>query len=423
MPQSKRNLSDLSDSSPVMPNPKATRKLSLKPLEIDAVALNDDNWKRTIAMAMLNNHDHNMTIARHIENNTPSHDEVKKNTKAIESLSGVVKTLVTDNMYLNMENCKLKENQLKMETYQRRNNLLFSGIPEKHGETSADCLTKVRQAIFTVEGSSDFKISRCHRSGVYKKNQTRDIIIHLHWYPDKAKIMENKKNLPAGIFVNDDHPPEIVQRRKKLYPVYQKARNMDKYKTKVRLVTDKLVIDGRVYTVDNLEALPADLCPETLTQKSNGDTLVFFGMNSPFSNFHKSPMKIGEVQYLCAEQYIQSSKASIFKDYKALGKIMLSGDPYYMKQVGSRVNGFNINTWKNRICNIAHQAITAKFSQNNILKTKLLATGNKVIGEASRDCVWGIGKKLNRLDVLDVGQWSGDNVLGTALMKVRDELR
>lgn len=198
---------------------------------------------------------------------------------------------------------------------------------------------------------------------------------------------------------------------------------MTKYKSKTRLVMDKLIIDGKVYTVDNMVSLPADLSSETLAHKSNDKTFVFFGMNSPFSNFHSSPMKIDDVPYSCAEQFIQSSKASLFKDDEALSKIMLSGDPYYMKQIGSRIKGFDNDIWKNRICDVTTKVLKAKFSQNRTLKTKLLSLGNKVIGEASQDSIWGIGIGLKSVDVLDASKWSGDNVMGLALMKIRDELK
>ena len=72
-----------------------------------------------------------------------------------------------------------------------------------------------------------------------------------------------------------------------------------------------------------------------------------------------------------------------------------------------------------------------KFSSNEELKTRLLNTGNKVLIETSPfDSVYGIGldyygHNLNKqqFDVLNVDDWKGNNLLGFALMQVRDELK
>ena len=66
----------------------------------------------------------------------------------------------------------------------------------------------------------------------------------------------------------------------------------------------------------------------------------------------------------------------------------------------------------------------AKFGQNPKLKEFLLSTGDSILVEASPyDKIWGIG--LDRETALKgtVGQWKGENLLGCALMEVRDWLR
>ena len=72
-----------------------------------------------------------------------------------------------------------------------------------------------------------------------------------------------------------------------------------------------------------------------------------------------------------------------------------------------------------------------KFSCNEDLKEKLLNTGNKVLIETSPfDSVYGIGLdyygcSLNKqqFDLFNVEDWQGSNLLGFALMQVRDELK
>jgi hypothetical protein len=66
----------------------------------------------------------------------------------------------------------------------------------------------------------------------------------------------------------------------------------------------------------------------------------------------------------------------------------------------------------------------AKFGQNSRLKATLLSTENKIIVEASPyDTIWGIGLYHEDDRVLDEKNWKGMNLLGKALMEVREKLR
>ncbi len=64
-----------------------------------------------------------------------------------------------------------------------------------------------------------------------------------------------------------------------------------------------------------------------------------------------------------------------------------------------------------------------KFRQNPPLAAALLATGDTILVEASPyDRIWGVGLKWNDPRILDQSLWLGTNLLGKALMKVRDVL-
>lgn len=58
------------------------------------------------------------------------------------------------------------------------------------------------------------------------------------------------------------------------------------------------------------------------------------------------------------------------------------------------------------------------------LKKILLATGDSVLVEASSyDAIWGIKMASNDENATNPLKWRGSNLLGFALMEVRDELR
>lgn len=66
----------------------------------------------------------------------------------------------------------------------------------------------------------------------------------------------------------------------------------------------------------------------------------------------------------------------------------------------------------------------AKFSQNREMRRVLLETGDKILAEASpRDCVWGIGLGSGNPRARDPSNWRGRNLLGKALMRVREIIR
>jgi ribA/ribD-fused uncharacterized protein len=64
-----------------------------------------------------------------------------------------------------------------------------------------------------------------------------------------------------------------------------------------------------------------------------------------------------------------------------------------------------------------------KFSQHEVLKGYLKSTGSAVIVEASpTDAIWGIGLVQDAQGVENPHTWRGLNLLGFALMEVRDAL-
>ena len=65
-----------------------------------------------------------------------------------------------------------------------------------------------------------------------------------------------------------------------------------------------------------------------------------------------------------------------------------------------------------------------KFSQNPGLREFLLSTGDSILVEASPyDSIWGIRLSADSPEAQDPMKWRGQNLLGFALMEVRDELR
>lgn len=73
---------------------------------------------------------------------------------------------------------------------------------------------------------------------------------------------------------------------------------------------------------------------------------------------------------------------------------------------------------------MVYEGLIAKFSQNDDLKKLLLQTEQAVLAEcAVRDQVWGIGLSMKDPARMDRIKWRGQNLLGYALMVVRERLK
>ena len=101
----------------------------------------------------------------------------------------------------------------------------------------------------------------CSRISRYQMNRDRPISVKLSKYDDKETIVKNKKNLPDGIYINDEYPIEVMKSRDKLRPILRLVKSLPHYQEKCRMSGDKLSINGISYTVNDLDKLPSDLAP------------------------------------------------------------------------------------------------------------------------------------------------------------------
>lgn len=128
--------------------------------------------------------------------------------------------------------------------------------------------------------------------------------------------------------------------------------------------------------------------------------------------------------YLCMEQYMMDGKAKLFGDQEIHEQILKCSNPKEIKTLGRKVQGFDQKVWDRFKYSIVLNGNWCKFSKNRALREFLLSTGDSVLVEASPyDNVWGIQLSANSLEAQDPMKWRGQNLLGFALMEVRDELR
>jgi ribA/ribD-fused uncharacterized protein len=150
----------------------------------------------------------------------------------------------------------------------------------------------------------------------------------------------------------------------------------------------------------------------------------FWGNSSPFSQWHKSEFIIAGTRFTSAEQYMMYRKAELFNDGWASKEIMATSNPREIKAWGRKVQNFDAKMWASVAYDFVIRGNLAKFSQSEKMRNVLLDTGDSIIVEAApNDAIWGIGLDEATAIITPPEKWPGTNLLGKALMEVRNILR
>ena len=143
-----------------------------------------------------------------------------------------------------------------------------------------------------------------------------------------------------------------------------------------------------------------------------------------FSQWWLSSFEVEGITYKTAEHWVMAKKAELFEDKEVLEKILGSNSPAEAKKFGREVKNYIDSVWVANRYEIVREGNYHKFSQNPDLKQFLINTNDRVLVEASPvDPIWGIGMASDDKDVMNPEKWKGLNLLGFALMEVRDELK
>ena len=143
-----------------------------------------------------------------------------------------------------------------------------------------------------------------------------------------------------------------------------------------------------------------------------------------FSQWYPSPFEVEGITYPTAEHWMMAKKAERFGDHAAKKAILASADPKAAKAAGRAVRGYDGAVWDAARFDVVVEGNRHKFDAHPELRAYLLSTGEAVLVEASPvDAIWGIGLAADHADVARPSAWRGLNLLGYALMVVRQALR
>ncbi|MEU4575776.1 NADAR family protein [Nonomuraea sp. NPDC023979] len=127
--------------------------------------------------------------------------------------------------------------------------------------------------------------------------------------------------------------------------------------------------------------------------------------------------------FATVEHYMMAHKAWLFGDEEAAARILAAPHPGAAKAAGREVRGFDEEVWCDRRFDVVVRGNLAKFGAHPGLRAFLVGTGERVLVEASPvDRVWGIGLTADDERAASPATWEGLNLLGFALMAVREKL-
>jgi ribA/ribD-fused uncharacterized protein len=163
--------------------------------------------------------------------------------------------------------------------------------------------------------------------------------------------------------------------------------------------------------------------------------LLFFGSPRPLpggkigtsclSQLWTAPFEVDGHTYVTAEHYVMVAKARLFGDAAMAQHILETPSPEEAIVLGREVRGFDRAIWIAERRRLIIEANRAKFTERPELGVYLTQhTGQKILVHTNPgDVVWGIGLAANDIRARSPLSWPGKNMLGFALMEVREELR
>ena len=157
------------------------------------------------------------------------------------------------------------------------------------------------------------------------------------------------------------------------------------------------------------------------------DAVFFHRPEEPhgyLSNWYPSPFDLDGMHFSSVEQYIMYRKCMAFGDETSAKAVLATDDTATQQGIGQNASGYIESVWAGMRQMVGFRGLKAKFSQNEDLKQKLIDTGNAYLVEcAGSDRNWACGIRLNDDKRFDAANWKGDNILGFALMEVRDIIK
>lgn len=156
-----------------------------------------------------------------------------------------------------------------------------------------------------------------------------------------------------------------------------------------------------------------------LGMRYTDDMVTFFSSNAPFSNFYATAFEWEGYVVKSSEHAFMIEKALMFEPEKA-PLIAKARIPKEAKALGRSIQNFCPQKWDNERYGIMVEILKAKFADPRLKKILLDTDDRELVEGSPYDAIWGVKLDWRSNEILDRNNWRGQNLLGQALMEVRD---
>ena len=154
---------------------------------------------------------------------------------------------------------------------------------------------------------------------------------------------------------------------------------------------------------------------------ANGDRMRgFFTDRTVFSNHHGCQIEYQGTMFSSSEQLHMTLRARYCGDEVAESTILGENNPREIKKMTNRrdfIKGFSSSDWANVKLEIMAKCQILKYGQDAHLASALLATQETLLETSPGDHYWGSAADIGQ--ILETGNWRGQNFLGRLLTQLR----
>ena len=262
-------------SNPPPPGPPINPLVfDLAVMEQILIASFQENIKAEVSNVIANYQENIKTeVSNVIKPLQESIDVLLASKEKTEEIQGEVKKLKHKNKamtrrcnIMERENKTLKNRLNDIENKLLENNIVMHGVEESFEESELQRKRKVKAMIsHTVNRSTvaermevveNIPIEWTERLGRYNEQRSRSISIKFTNRQDCDLLLQHKKHLPEGVFVDREYCVETEKERQNLRPILKKARKFEDLRGSCRMDGSTLVIQGKKYTRTNVHQLP-----------------------------------------------------------------------------------------------------------------------------------------------------------------------
>ena len=365
-------------------------------------------------------------ITESIEFNDADRNAIKDHIKTIEQrqkADHIQINQLKSNVQQGPKVCECSKRLDRLETEQKRKNILITGVRERKGENLKGLVLEILSN--TKAQIDPYSIDQAVRVGHFNpKAPPRPILVKFLDLSTKEVIMSRKHLIKENpnckyVWLNDDLSEESKKTRAEMRTLGNLAVDMGH---QVLLRGNNIVIDGVSYDKDSLDQLPPHLSLERAYTRDTPNGIGFHSKHSFLSSFYFAPFTFNKMGYTCSEQAIQHIKATTHKHEGLAKQILKETEPLEMKKLGDQIT--TTEEWKKSENSLMGELVDHKFDQNPQLAKKLIDTKQAPLLECTMSKHWGIGMTINHPDLRKKSfKPQGKNVLGHILEKKREDIR